>query len=273
MARTLGEGIVEGVKNYTAVRNANTNRSLSQMKTLMELQKMKSLSDPAPAGYVRDQASGRLVKDLTLSPAGQPKPLNELQQAKLDEMRGKQAQAQQVKENQDENLRSSAEDIIKTIGEVKKGKDYFGRFGDISSTWDPKTLLPGEYDRRSNWEANIKKLTSQAVLDTMTKLKQASRTGSTGFGALSEKELALLQSASTVLNRKLSPDQAMKYLDDLENVHRKVLNGGSAVPSNQGVSGQVSDRVGQSFNSPEEADASGLPSGSVVTVQGRRYQI
>ena len=38
----------------------------------------------------------------------------------------------------------------------------------------------------------------------------------------------------------------------------------------QGSSGTAKS---QSFNSPEEADASGLPAGSVVMVQGKRYQI
>ena len=170
----------------------------------------------------------------------------------------------QLKKDQEESLRTSAEENLKTIGEVKKGLKYFGPMGNVPSEVAPSTIATfgGDYGPRKNWESNVNKLLSQKVLDVMTAMKKASKTGATGFGNLSNKELGILQNASTALNKGLTPDDAARYLNDIEIIHRKVLGG------QQDEGGQNTD-----FNSPEEADASGLPQGTVVTVQGRKYQI
>jgi NACalpha-BTF3-like transcription factor len=70
------------------------------------------------------------------------------------------------------------------------------------------------------------KLISEKVLALMTDLKKPSANGSTGFGALSEKELSILQNAATALKRDLNPEDALRYLNDIEQIHNKVLNGG-----------------------------------------------
>ena len=158
-----------------------------------------------------------------------PRVLNELQQAQLSDRKAKQEAAAQLKADQEESFRNSAEDNLKTIGEVKKGLKYFGPMTGNLPTAVTTIPFSKEQGERKNWESNVNKLLSQKVLDVMTELKKTSKTGSTGFGALSEKELKILENASTALNRGLSPDDASRYLNDIELVHRKVLGGGKKI--------------------------------------------
>ena len=170
-----------------------------------------------------------------------------------------QAAEEAARKNQD-ILRSNAQDNLSTIQEVKKGAKYFGPFGDLPTVAAPSSLFGG-YGSRVMWESNINKLLSQKVIDTLNEMKQASKTGASGFGQLTEKELKLLTEASTALNRKLLPDQAIYYLEEMEKIQKKFLgqdSGNESTPS---------------FNTPEEADASGLAPGTVVLVNGRRYEI
>jgi hypothetical protein len=115
-----------------------------------------------------------------------------------------------------EFVRNSALDTLNTIGEIEKGMGYFGLTGDLPS-------IPGTH--RVNWEANINKLLSGKIINLMTSMKEASKTGATGFGQLSEKELSVLQSASTALKRNLSSKDAQRYLDDMKVSLQKVLQG------------------------------------------------
>lgn len=157
----------------------------------------------------------------------QPAPMNDLQKVVLEEKRQKAEATKRVDENRDEMLRSSAEDNLKTIEEVKKGKKYFGPLGELPSV----PVLTGDYNERKNWEVNVNKLLSQKVVDLMNSMKSASRTGATGFGQLNKSELDLLKNASTALKRSLAPEDAMRYLNDIEQIHRKVLGGASKLPS------------------------------------------
>lgn len=111
-------------------------------------------------------------------------------------------------------VKDSASETLKTIGEIKKKMGSFGLTGGLPS-------IPGT--ARMNWEVNINKLTSEMVLRTMNNLKQASRTGATGFGALSDRELGILQNAATSLKRTLSPEDAQRYIADIEESMNKIL--------------------------------------------------
>jgi hypothetical protein len=123
----------------------------------------------------------------------------------------------------EEVLRDSAQQNLNAITEAKKGAKYFGPMGNVPTIFSPSTLQ-GEYGPRQKWESNVNKLLSQKVIDVMGEMKRVSKTGATGFGQLSEKELEVLKSASTALNRGLTPEDAMGYLDEMEKIHRKVLN-------------------------------------------------
>jgi hypothetical protein len=144
---------------------------------------------------------------------------NKLLDLQTQNLENKQEEAKVVKNKQSENVLNSALDFKNTLKEVKKGSQYFGAAGPIP------TLNPWGYERKE-WEANINKLLSQKVVDLMNNMKQASRTGATGFGQLNRSELMLLQNASTALNRGLSPEQALKYLGAMEKLSDKIINGG-----------------------------------------------
>lgn len=125
---------------------------------------------------------------------------------------------QDKKKSQEERgqiVLDSAKETLDTIGEVEKGIDNFGAFGDLPS-------IPGT--NRVNWQANVDKLLSGKILDVMTKLKEASKTGGTGFGQLSNKELQVLTNASTALKKNLPKEQAAKYLNDMKNSIQKIVD-------------------------------------------------
>ena len=174
-----------------------------------------SFGQPLPAGMVR--VDGKAVKD--------PSYVTPYQQVRVDVANQKKAEAEQAQRDREEILRSSTEDTLETIGEAKKGLKYFGPMGNLPTVAAPSSLF-GEYGPRKKWEANVNKLLSQKVIDVMTQMKTASKTGATGFGQLSNKELGVLQDAATALKKDLAPEDAIFYLDEMEKIHSKFLGGG-----------------------------------------------
>lgn len=74
--------------------------------------------------------------------------------------------------------------------------------------------LPGSESATTN--SRINQLAAEKIINLMSEMKRQSRTGATGFGQLSEKELQLLQNASTKLNnRNIRPEEATAELDKL----------------------------------------------------------
>ena len=126
---------------------------------------------------------------------------------------------------------NSAKEALSTIGEIEKGIQYFGLTGGLPS-------IPGS--ERANWESNVNKLMAQQVLDVMSSLKNASKTGATGFGQLSEKELSLLKNAATALKRTLSSEDATRYLNQIKDSFSKVLQ-----PQNDSLSQEAPLTSGQ----------------------------
>lgn len=125
-----------------------------------------------------------------------------------------QEEKQRQRDTYSEMVRNSARDTLDTITEIEKGINNFGLIGGLPS-------IPGT--ERSDWEANVNKLLSQKVIDIMTKMKEASKTGATGFGQLSNKELKVLQDSSTALKRTLRPEDAQKYLNQMKASLYKVI--------------------------------------------------
>lgn len=81
-------------------------------------------------------------------------------------------------------------------------------------------IVPGSTWATTN--AKINKLLSSGVLQVMAQLKASSPTGSTGFGALSEKEMAVLQSAFSILNdRNIEPEIANQEIKKILNITKK----------------------------------------------------
>ena len=70
-----------------------------------------------------------------------------------------------------------------------------------------RSYIPGT--DAANASASLSRLRDQLVVGLMGELKRQSRTGATGFGALSEKELAILQDSAAKLSTRQS-DEALR---------------------------------------------------------------
>lgn len=147
------------------------------------------------------------------------------------EQQAKQDEADRIRKAQDDLLRDKAQTMLGNIREAKKGATrpgtkFFGKLGGEKPTGPintPNTFWGEAGDDRIKWEQNINQLLANQVLEVMNEMRAASKSGSTGFGALSEKELETLRQAASALNRRLAPDDALNLLRDMERVYLKVL--------------------------------------------------
>lgn len=131
---------------------------------------------------------------------------------------------QKAQQQKSQLVLDNAKDTLDTISQVEKGIGNFGLTGGLPS-------IPGT--DRYVWQTNVDKLLSGKIIDVMTKMKEASKTGSTGFGQLSNKELDVLKNASTALKKGLPPEEAQKYLNDMKVSIKKVLNGNQTSQTQQ----------------------------------------
>lgn len=122
---------------------------------------------------------------------------------------------QQAERVQVETARSQAEGILKTVDRLKKDIKYFGPMGNIDPLW----IQTG----KANWLANYNSLKDKMVVDLIMQMKEASKTGATGLGNMSEKEGMRLENAKTALQRGLDPYDAMEYLIEIEEATKNVL--------------------------------------------------
>ncbi len=187
---------------------------------------------PLTPTYIYDPSTGG-VKPMTL-PTGEPVP----PRAKIitkpvaqEKFEAEQAEKKLKLEEKSQFIRDSAQDSLNTISEIEKGTGHFGLFGQLPS-------IPGT--PRYTWETNINKLLSGKMIDLMTKMKEASKTGATGFGQLSEKEGQILREASTALKRGLAPEKAQEYLNNMKVMLQKVIEGRQQ-PQGQEDMSQISD--------------------------------
>jgi len=166
--------------------------------------------------YEYDEATGK-TRHLGDVPKGAVVKTKPKQGINIQELKYYDAQKEKDQTNQKktEMILGGAQDTLNTIGEIEKDLKYFGAAGAIGA-------FPFEYDKK-NWKANLEKLKSRLVLDVMSEMKNASRTGATGFGQLSEKEMKVLQDASTALKETLSEDDAQRYINIIKEKAQKVL--------------------------------------------------
>ncbi len=132
-------------------------------------------------------------------------------------------------------IKDSAQDTLDTIAKVEKGIKEFGLWGQMPS-------IPGS--QRTIWESNVNKLLAGKVIDIMMAMKDASKTGATGFGALNQTELDVLKESSTALKRWLPPSEAQKILNDMKLKLSKILNGSDV---QQETNTQSQYQVGQTI--------------------------
>jgi hypothetical protein len=89
-------------------------------------------------------------------------------------------------------------------------KDLRGNYGATKAARN----VPGT--EWANISAEIDNLVNSGVIQSMMEMKRSSPTGSTGFGALSEKEMGVIQSAFSILNdRNIKPEKAKEALNQI----------------------------------------------------------
>jgi len=140
-----------------------------------------------------------------------PNPRASLQERKFTAER---LEKEQLKEKQSKMVTDAAQETLDTIEKIKSGAKHFGVFGGVPS-------VPGS--KRATWESYTNQLLAKKILNMMNEMKNASRTGATGFGQLSEKELKVLQDSSTALKKTLPQKDALEILNKMEGIARKVL--------------------------------------------------
>lgn len=191
---------------------------------------------PGLVGGKLDTESPFVYDPITGTQKQNPAYLNPLAKEKLAQIAAKKQEDIQAQKNKEDMIRLDAESQLQAIQESKKGKKYFGAMGNLPTSAAPSTYLSfgAEYGPRKVWENNTNKLLSGRIIDLMNKMKSASKTGATGFGQLNRSELQLIQNASNVLSKDLTPDDAEKYLNQLEGVYNKILGKGGNQTFGQG---------------------------------------
>lgn len=189
----------------------------------------------------KENAKNKNIQDTTIVPEGfeivgysaKGQPI--IKKIDIDKQ-NKREQTLKQQQQATEYIRSTAQDTLDTIGEIEKGINHFGLTGGIPS-------IPGT--DRYVWQSNINKLLSGKMIDLMTKMKEASKTGATGFGQLSEKEGQILREASTALKRGMPPSEAQKILNKMKIPLQKVLIEGSDINTGQPTTDQF--QIGQTI--------------------------
>lgn len=205
-----------GLQGYQAGRAGQQN-----IEQALMMEKIKNVISP---GEYKPRTMSEAL-DFERAKAGIVKPKELLAEQKtnlqISDLQQKQEDIQKQKEFATESVKNSTLDALDTIKNVKSGINYFGMTGALPS-------LPAT--PRAKWEANVNKLLSGRIVQIMTEMKQASKTGATGFGQLSDKEGKILREASTALKKTLSPKDATEILDKMELSLQKVL--GNQSPGN-----------------------------------------
>lgn len=122
--------------------------------------------------------------------------------------------------------------------------------------------LPGS--SAANAQAKLNELKGKQVVDLIAEMKAQSRTGATGFGALSEKELGLLESAAARLDTWQDQDQFNAALEDLREKLGRVLQEpdlSQAPGAGIKVAGAGSETPRRRYNPATRSFDGGTPSG------------
>lgn len=123
-----------------------------------------------------------------------PKPMSELQEYKNE----------QVNKDKQNRYGAATSSIDETLSRIDELEQHPG-FNDLGSAYgDAMSNIPFIRTEAKGAEAKLEAIRGQIALATMAELKTLSSSGATGFGALSEKELALLKGSIDNLTSSVS---------------------------------------------------------------------
>jgi len=114
-------------------------------------------------------------------------------------------------------------DVEDKVGLLNKLQEARGQVG-FWSTGIPGQVTNGLWGAPStDLSSTLSSIDADKVISTLGGLKAQSRTGASGFGALSEKELALLKAKVTSLAQSQSPEQLQKHINELDVYYRRLI--------------------------------------------------
>lgn len=193
-------------------------------------------SQAAPSGY-RFRPDG----GLEMIPGG---PAEVAAQARSDAQAARKAaddakalQAEQTANARQDQAAESAQSLISAI-DTLEAHPGFKTLGTVHG--DFNLSVPYIRNATKDADAQLKNISGQVALATMNTLKALSKQGATGFGALSEKELSLLENSIATLKSENISNQQLKdslqvIKDKMEKVARWKQMQASA-PSSGGLS-------------------------------------
>lgn len=136
----------------------------------------------------------------------------------------------------------NAEAAVSAIDHLEKNVNYFGGLeGRIAPAF------PGKIEFNKNYQY----LKAKNILNILGEMKQQSRTGATGFGAMNEKELKLIEDAAQRLDVTMDEKTAGKYLNEMKQGFQKIIDREKNGYQNEVQSGtqqQNVPQVGSMFN-------------------------
>ncbi len=144
-----------------------------------------------------------------------------------------------------ESVRGTIDNSLSTIDRILKNPALDSVLGSVEgSAYYPATavgLLPGtaSADERANALADIDTLKSQTFLNQLQAMKEASTTGASGLGGLTEKEGEKLVNGIQSLNTKQGEKQ---YKENLSEVQRLLLKNRENLAKKYGVPDTIPDR-------------------------------
>jgi hypothetical protein len=124
----------------------------------------------------------------------------EILQGRIDAQNEKTTAAKEGKDRARAAQIRGAQDTLAVVDQLidKSGKLTPGGSQNFGARIPGMSSFPGT--DAANYAAALDRLKGRLIVDLLGELKSQSRTGATGFGALSERELSLLESAASSLN-------------------------------------------------------------------------
>jgi hypothetical protein len=152
-------------------------------------------------GQARYGPDGQVIAQSAQKPAAS----SELNELRADQLRQTMADAQGKKDAASRGASQTTQDTIDVIKQLADVDPKTGQLRLKSATqnlYGMRNPLAPYFPGSDTATASgaLERLKGRVIVDLMNEMKQQSRTGATGFGALSEKELSVLENAATQLS-------------------------------------------------------------------------
>lgn len=226
VTKTPDSYAMRGGSQYLSARAAADERAAESDKT------RTAASERADS----DRAMRLTIAELMKSNSAESHALaNQLTQLRIDAEKTKQEDAKTAATNKRTAVRQPAQDaldLIDTIIDPTSGALLPGVSGVVGAKsgagWIPGTDAASAITR-------IDRLKSLMDLDVIAQMKAQSKTGATGFGAMSAPELKILEDAAARLNRSQSEAAFTEELARLKEKLQRVVAEPDGAPTNTGA--------------------------------------